>query len=272
MATPLPASPLAYAACFDSVLVCSDCHRAITPGEWYWKRQIHNYHEDDDEWEWDPREDPPEDYWLEGMLGSTLLCRWCVKLKGYKKDRTLEECCLGEKNPKAFWRRRRETDRHRSFNPPSQTELVSGPSSEPDLVVSTRRGGALTPRNTLRTSARQPAGMAAASPATCGTKAAKLRQDAGIRGQNGNLWIRRVQVRALAVDRVPEEPCPSLPPTSLFPSFLPRHGVAFSLNIDTFAMRNSYIVASGCCPDRLLVALSLSIIVYIMRNSYIRNS
>jgi hypothetical protein len=90
VATPLPASPLAYAACFDSVLVCSDCHRAITPGEWYWKRQIHNYHEDDDEWEWDPREDPPEDYWLEGMLGSTLLCRWCVKLKGYKKDRTFK--------------------------------------------------------------------------------------------------------------------------------------------------------------------------------------
>ncbi len=74
--------------CFDSVLVCSECHRAITPGEWYWKRQIDNYDEDDDEWEWDPREDPPEDYWLKGMLGSTLLCRWCVKLKGYKKDRT----------------------------------------------------------------------------------------------------------------------------------------------------------------------------------------
>ncbi len=193
VATPLPASPLAYAACFDSVLVCSDCHRAITPGEWYWKRQIHNYHEDDDEWEWDPREDPPEDYWLEGMLGSTLLCRWCVKLKGYKKDRTLEECCLGEKNPKAFWRRRRETDGHRSFNPPSQTELVSGPSSEPDLVVSTRRGGALTPRNTLRTSARQPAGMAAASPATCGTK---------VRATS----VPRRRVSCCALDALPVEP------------------------------------------------------------------
>jgi hypothetical protein len=90
---------------FDSILGCDECNQAIRPGAWYWKRQIDSDN-DDDEWTWDPREEPPDDYWLEGMLGTALLCRSCVKLKGYKADRTWDEWLEQERNPKPFWQRR----------------------------------------------------------------------------------------------------------------------------------------------------------------------